>query len=92
MCTLRVSQDEQIGCCTLQQSVKGKTTVVFRFPACVTLPALGTATIWSGSGTCDRDGPDMNFRFRELQAWGTGSDYTTLFRRANGQVRLRDFF
>ena len=82
-----ITQDERIGCCTLQQSVKGKTTVIFRFPPCVTIPALGTVTVWSGSGTCDRDGPDINFRFRELKAWGTGSEYTTFFRRANGQVR-----
>jgi len=80
-------QDEQIGCCTLQQSVKGKTTVVFRFPPRVTLHSLGTVTIWSGSGTCDRDGPDINFLFRELKAWGTGNEYTTFLRRANGQVQ-----
>ena len=80
-------QDEQLGCCTIQQSVKGNTSVMFRIPPCVTLPSLGTLTIWSASGTCDRDSPDVNFRFRELKAWGTGSDYTTVLRRANGRVR-----
>jgi len=84
--TVTCSQEEQLGCCTLQQSVSGNTTVLFRFPPCVTLPALATLTVWSASGTCDRDSPDVNFRFRELRAWGTGSDYTTALRRANGQV------
>jgi len=82
-----MNQDEQIGCCMLQQSVKGNSTAIFRFPPCVVLPALGSVTVWSGSGTCERDGPHVNFRFRELKAWGTDSDYTTVFRRANGQVR-----
>jgi len=83
-------QDEEIGCCVLQQLYQGHAFIQFRFPPCSVLPALGTVTVWSGCNrpsSCDYDGPNINFIFRELGSWSAGVDYTTYFRRANGEVR-----
>ncbi|XP_030069543.1 lamin tail domain-containing protein 1 [Microcaecilia unicolor] len=78
-------KEEDIGDYILQQNVGGHPVTKYRFPPKIRVKAQATVTVWAAIANMFHS-PPSEFVWKEQNAFGAGTEYTTILCKPNGHA------